>query len=172
MEDRPLILTLQLSEEAFRFFDSLRQQHFPPERNFLSAHLTLFHHLPANENAVREEIRSLSNQQTTIQLSVTNVVSIGNGVAFKIESSLLQQIHRDLQMKWQHWLIPQDKQKLWPHITVQNKTTAAVAAKTLDLLKQNFQPFTAYGIGLNLWSYEGGPWKFIEAFAFKVNQSF
>ena len=45
----PLILTLKLDQASFTRLDALRQAHFPPERNWLSAHLTLFHHLPGDQ---------------------------------------------------------------------------------------------------------------------------
>ncbi|RYZ30398.1 MAG: 2'-5' RNA ligase family protein [Chitinophagaceae bacterium] len=167
----PLILTLQLNEEAFNYFNSLRQQYFPPERNFLSAHLTLFHHLPANETAIEEEINLLATQQTILSLAVIDVVSIGKGVAFKIECSALQKLQSRLQAKWNHCLTPQDKQKIWPHVTVQNKTTPAIASQTLEKLKAGFHPFTAFGTGFSLWEYEGGPWRFVKTFPFQNESS-
>ena len=42
----PLIVTALLDEAAQQRFDRLRRSHFPPERNHLDAHLTLFHRLP------------------------------------------------------------------------------------------------------------------------------
>lgn len=50
----PLIVTLGLDADAAAFFDALRRAHFPTERSFLPAHLTLFHRLPA---AALPEIR-------------------------------------------------------------------------------------------------------------------
>jgi hypothetical protein len=46
---QPLILTLALDGEAFAFFDGLRRAHFPPERNVVPAHVTLFHALPGEQ---------------------------------------------------------------------------------------------------------------------------
>lgn len=172
MEASPLILTLALNEEAFAFFDSLRKKYFPPERNFLQAHLTLFHHLPAHEESIEETIFRCTSAQPILSLDVTDVVSIGKGVAYKIECHDLVQLHKQLQYKWQAWLTPQDKQKLWPHVTVQNKTSPAIAKETLEVLKESFQPFTAYGTGLTLWSYEGGPWQFLKTFPFQNASSF
>ena len=43
---QPLILTAQIPETFLARFDRLRQIHFPPDRNFLRAHLTMFHRLP------------------------------------------------------------------------------------------------------------------------------
>ena len=169
MEASPLILTLALNEEASAFFNSLRKKYFPPERNFLQAHLTLFHHLPPTESTVWDDIKTSANQCAVLEAAITDVVSIGKGVAYKIECLPLLQLHRTLQQKWQQWLTPQDKQKLWPHVTVQNKATPAIVKHTLEKLKESFQPFTAYGTGLSLWRYEGGPWKFIETFPFQTN---
>ena len=46
MSEAPLILTLRFDGEAFARLDDLRRAHFPPERNQIPAHLTLFHALP------------------------------------------------------------------------------------------------------------------------------
>ena len=42
----PIIVTALLGDEDFAYLDGLRREHLPPERNRLSAHLTMFHHLP------------------------------------------------------------------------------------------------------------------------------
>ena len=172
MEASPLILTLALNEEAFSFFNLLRQKYFPAERNFLKAHLTLFHHLPPNEKIVEEAILSCASLQPIFSLPVVDVVSIGKGVAYKLESLPLQQLHKTLQEKWRHFLTPQDGQKLWPHVTVQNKVAPAIAKETLAELKFSFKPFTAYGLGLSVWRYEGGPWTFIKTYPFKTGSGF
>lgn len=125
--DAPLILTLALNAEAEDFFNGLRQQHFPPERNFLNAHLTLFHHLPPHEPQVLEDVETCGAQQSQIPLQVMGIVNIGRGVAYKLESPVLQHLHKGLQQQWQPWLTAQDKQKLWPHITIQNKVAPPVA---------------------------------------------
>ncbi|MET0191643.1 MAG: 2'-5' RNA ligase family protein, partial [Pseudonocardia sediminis] len=51
MADRPLILTALLEESAQEHFDDLRRRHFPSDRNHLAAHLTLFHHLPGDQES-------------------------------------------------------------------------------------------------------------------------
>lgn len=45
-------------------------------------------------------------------MDVAEVRSIGNGVAFKIQSDTLMQLHADLQAKFKPFLIPQDQQRL------------------------------------------------------------
>src|SRR6478736_2886397 len=43
--DRTFILTAELDPASFDWLDGLRRVHFPPARNLLPAHLTLFHRL-------------------------------------------------------------------------------------------------------------------------------
>jgi hypothetical protein len=167
MPDAPLILTLKLDTQTQQYFDDLRRQHFPPERNYLDAHLTLFHHLPAHELQLITDIEIAAQTYPKLQLGVTEIKSIGNGVAFKIECPKLLQLHLYLQKQWVQWLIPQDRQKLWPHVTVQNKVDPAQAMLLKSRLEQNFKPFEATGNGLSLFEYRGGPWKFIRNFEFR-----
>jgi 2'-5' RNA ligase len=166
MTDAPLILTLALDTESQQFFNLLRKLHFPSERNYLDAHLTLFHHLPQGEDAIIQTIENYTKQYQKMQIQVTGLRSIGNGVAFSMESSQLQQMHKQLQNDWQPWLIPQDRQKLWPHITIQNKVKPEEAKKLKETLEQGFEPFSVTGVGLNLFEYLGGPWKFVKEYEF------
>ena len=165
--EHPLVLTLTLDDSAFRFFNALRRQHFPPERNHLDAHLTLFHHLPGAEaEAIIQALEEVSRQEASINLSVSEVRLLGKGVAYRLESKPLQQLHRRLQKEWHHWLTAQDQQKLWPHITVQNKVSVCEAKTLHEQLSQGFEPFAATGIGLHLWEYRGGPWQSWRKFEF------
>ena len=161
----PLILTVSIDEQSFEYFNALRQQYFPPKLNYLSAHLTLFHALP-NDAAIIDTVKITAQTQAAFPLLITTPVSIGRGVAFKIESEELLKLNKQLQQTWQPILTPQDKQKLWPHITVQNKVTPHEATMLLAELKQDFTPFTAVATGLQLWEYLDGPWKLLDAFPF------
>lgn len=165
-EELPLIVTIKLDEKSFNYFNALRQRRFPPAINYLAAHLTLFHHLPPNETAIVDDLNEWSKATSPLQLNVTEVASIGKGVAYKIDCPLLLQLHKQMQRQWQPWLTPQDKQKLWPHITVQNKVSVAEAKETLGLLQDSFRPFVATGLGFQLWSYEDGPWQWIKDYPF------
>lgn len=162
----PLIVTLQLAKDSFTYFNTLRQQYFPPAINYLSAHLTLFHHLPSDEPVVIEDLEEWCKKTLPLSLHVTELKSIGKGVAYKIDCLLLLQLHKRLQEKWQPWLTPQDKQKLWPHITVQNKVPAAEAQQTWRTLQAAFQPFKATGTGLCLWFHEGDPLEVYQRLSF------
>lgn len=164
----PLILTLTLDADSQQFFNELRQQHFPPERNFLAAHVTLFHHLPGTEYAaVTDYLTEVAAAQAPLALTVTGLRFLGRGVAYSLENAELRGLHRALQTRWQAHLTPQDQQKLNPHVTVQNKVDPAVARALHAELATGFAPFEAVGTGLQLWAYRGGPWEALQTFAFE-----
>ncbi len=158
------ILTLRLDQESQAFFDALRKKHFPVERNYLRAHLTLFHKLPdsAYTFAVLGEIA-----HEPFDLQVTGLRHLGAGVAYQIESDALQHLHQALRAAFARDLIPQDKQRFMPHITVQNKVTAAASKELFKELSESFTPFTARATGMDLWIYRGGPWEHKEGFTFE-----
>ena len=164
----PLVLTLILDADAAGFFNQLRHQHFPAEKNYVDAHLTLFHQLPGSAaDRIIAGLEEVSTRYGPLSLSVAEVRLLGKGVAYRIESPILEQLHRQLQKQWKPYLTAQDQQKLWPHVTVQNKVPPE-AAKTLhQQLSSTFEPFVATGRGLHLWEYTGGPWRSLQEFAFR-----
>ncbi|GAA4380457.1 2'-5' RNA ligase family protein [Hymenobacter koreensis] len=164
----PLILTLTLNAEAQAYFDALRRQHFPPERNYLDAHLTLFHHLPGDQlPALSHQLTELCQAQPPLLLQVNGLLFMGQGVAYKLESAALENMHRMLQQSWWPLLTPQDQQRRRPHVTVQNKVRPEVARTLHQQLTETFLPFEAQGIGLRLWAYRGGPWELLRTFSFQ-----
>lgn len=162
----PLILTLSINEEAALFFNKQRQQYFPASINYMQAHLTLFHHLLLPVDEIIAQIHPFAAEFFSFDIQVTDVVSLGKGVAYKLESKDLQLIHYRFQQLWKPLLKPQDLQKLWPHITVQNKVTPQQSKDLLAQLKIMFQPFTIHATGLSIWEYLNGPWKFIQTITF------
>ncbi|MBD2747736.1 2'-5' RNA ligase family protein [Microvirga sp. BT688] len=163
----PLILTLQLDERAFAFFDEQRRRYFPKERNFIPAHLTLFHALPGEHLAeIQHDTEAAISGQEPFALDVTGLRSLGRGVAYKLESSELSELRRHLALTWNDWLKPQDRQNHNPHVTVQNKVDPTQARALLEDLADGFQPFEVIGMGLDLWWYRGGPWEKVRSFPF------
>jgi 2'-5' RNA ligase len=156
----PLILTLRLDEHSFAFFNEQRRRYFPPERNFIPAHLTLFHHLPGESlTTIQQDITACVMPQQPFSLDVTGLRSLGRGVAYVLQSEELTAMRRRLALQWNDWLKPQDRQKHQPHVTVQNKVHPTDARRLLDELTAGFQPFHATGIGLDQWWYRAGPWE-------------
>lgn len=164
----PLILTLHLDDASFQYFNLLRKAHFPPERNFIDAHLTLFHHLPDTPE-LRMQVAEAAANQEAFWLEVTGLRSLGAGVAYRLSCPPLQAWHRQLQQLWQQQLTAQDRQPLQPHVTVQNKVAPSVARQLLQQLEAGFTPFQAQAAGLQLWAYMGGPWQLLQAHLFALS---
>lgn len=157
---QPLILTLEMDDRSQERFDRLRERHFPRERNYLSAHLTLFHKLPGEHQAViSAELQDLCLHQTPFALKATGLRFLGRGVAYELSSPGLSALRRDLARKWRPWLGAQDHQGFKAHVTVQNKVPPGRARALHEQLQATFSPFEVEALGLSLWRYLDGPWE-------------
>ena len=167
MEAAPLILTLALEAAAQARFDALRAQHFPPERNQVPAHVTLFHALPGTEEAaITAELARRCASIAPFAVKVAGLRSLGRGVAYVLQGAALVQVRTGLAQTWAPWLGRQDSQGYRPHLTVQNKADPASARTLLAALQSGFSPFEVEATGLLLWHYRGGPWEEAGRFAF------
>ena len=156
----PLILTLRMDDLSQQGFDRLREEHFPRARNFIPAHLTLFHKLPGDrEREISQALEDLCRQQTPFSLTATGLIFMGRGVGYRLESPALQGLRRRLADEWWPWLGAQDRQGFRPHVTVQNKVTPDEARVLHRRLEETFAPFEVGAEGLLLWRYRGGPWE-------------
>jgi hypothetical protein len=163
----PLIVTLEMDEPVFALFDAERRRSFPPARNFIPAHITLFHHLPGRERpAIARDLQRAASLQRPMTLDVTGVRFLGRGVAYTIQSAKVDHLRRSLAELWAPWLVAQDRGKPRLHVTVQNKVEPEVARALHDALARAFVPFSFIATGLHLWAYRGGPWASIELFRF------
>lgn len=164
----PLIVTLVLAEDDQARFDALRATHFPPERNHLQAHVTMFHALPGEQEAqVRADLDEVADREA-YAVRVTRVRSLGKGVAYDLRAPELDHDHRELAQRWDPWLTPQDRQRLSAHVTVQNKVTPEAARLLLERLAAGFVPYDVQATGLALWRYLGGPWEPLQVSAFRA----
>lgn len=167
VNDDPLVLTLRMDAASQERFDGLRRAHFPPERNYLSAHLTLFHHLPGDRrDRVVETVEETCRAREPMILRASGLIFLGRGVAYRLESPELEALRRRLAAEWEPWLTAQDRQKLRPHVTVQNKVAPVRARALLDELQAGFSRFEVVGEGLALWRYVGGPWEPVGVYQF------
>jgi 2'-5' RNA ligase len=163
----PFILTLKLDEVSFKTFNALRQVYFPPLRNFIPAHLTLFHALPGEaEQRLCEDLGEICAQTAALQISFPGVRFLGRGVAIEAESPGLIELRNKLAKGWSGLLVPQDRQGYRPHVTIQNKVEVEEARQLFGKLSEEWQPIAGSGDGLLLWRYRGGPWEFAKEFWF------
>ena len=157
-EALPLIVSADLDPGAMAFLDGLRRAHFPPERNHLAAHLTLFHHLPGEElDRIRADLEAVA--AGPVEAVLDRVLKLGRGVAFGVASPGLVALRRELAGRWAPWLTPQDRGWGRPHVTVQNKVTPAAAAALHAELEAAHVPRPTHVEALRLWRYLGGPWE-------------
>ncbi|MUL39424.1 2'-5' RNA ligase family protein [Gloeocapsopsis dulcis] len=164
----PLILTLKLDRITFDFFNELRQQHFPSERNFLPAHITLFHALPGeHELSIQQSLQNLCTHTPSLPLLFPKPRFLGRGVAIEVSCSELIQLRQQLAATWNMWLSKQDQQRYQPHVTIQNKVTSDEARQLYNELVSSWNSVNGYGEGLLLWYYKGGPWELAGEFIFK-----
>jgi len=169
LDYRPLILTAKMEARAYHYFQGLRDRHFPPERNIVPAHVTLFHHLPGTEmGPVVDRLKNLARGTRAPRVEVTGLRSLGRGVAYDLRSPVLEDIRAELAHAWDTLLIPQDRQGFRPHVTVQNKVRGEEAKATLAELSRDFVPWSFIADGLLLWRYLDGPWEPVSETRFKL----
>ena len=160
------ILTLRFDLYSQQHFENMRQLYFPPERNLVPAHLTLFHSLPLTKET-RTVVGSKAASTAMFPVAVTGLRSLGRGVAYTLGAPELAILHQSLSHSFTEFLTPQDKQKFQPHVVIQNKATSEQAKALLARLQPAFQAFTVEAQGLDLWHYRNGPWALTQQFHFK-----
>ncbi|MBE1529444.1 hypothetical protein GGC65_003900 [Sphingopyxis sp. OAS728] len=141
-------------------FNNLRAAHFPPDRNHLPAHITLFHQLPPScLGELDGLLRRISADTPPPAASLREIYSLGGGVAFRIESPDLLAIREQIADHFTGMLTAQDQGTPRLHITVQNKVAPAEARALIAELAENFHPRPLSIVGLAAHHYRGGPWE-------------
>ncbi|MGB3723636.1 MAG: 2'-5' RNA ligase family protein [Pacificimonas sp.] len=164
----PIIMTAMLDKHAFQRLDALRQAHFPPERNYLRAHLTMFHHLPGTQAAeIAMEAKDSARHEAPMSARAERLHFMGRGSSVIIECEPLKEFRARLAEMWRHHLIPQDSQGWRPHVTIQNKVNAKAAKALYQRLNADFAPWSATVEGISLWWYRGGPWEKLRDIRFR-----
>lgn len=144
----------------------MRRAHFPPDRNIVPAHVSLFHALPgAQLPQVLDDVRAAA-QRPVFAVGVTGVRSLGRGTALVLDSPELLALRGELARRWEPWLTSQDAQRYSPHVTVQNKVEPAQAQALVAQLAAGFTPWDMTASGVAVWRYVGGPWEPVQTVAF------
>lgn len=163
----PFIVTAELPPEILSWADGLRQQHFPPERNWLKAHVTLFH---AFAPSLREELRgvlaAMAGEFAPPAARLDGLMNLGRGTAIAITSPALLAIREHIAAHFHGALTAQDAHEPRLHITIQNKVLPD-AARALQRMLADAVParqFRFPGLGLKLycnphWEPQG-VWRF------------
>ena len=166
--DAPLIMTAQLPQDLHAWATGLRTAHFPPERNHLAAHVTLFHALPGFcEAEVIQHVRQLAKEFAPVEARIVGVMSLGGGTAIGLESEGILRLRAMLAEHFHGLLTDQDAGGKRLHITVQNKVSRNEAkALQAELAPQVEERAFAFR-GLGIHRYEGGPWALVDDVNFR-----
>ena len=89
----------------------------------------------------------------------SGLMSLGRGVAYRIDAPELVAIRTRLADAFTGMLTPQDAGGWRPHVTIQNKVAPPVAKVLLASLSQGFVAREVEIAGLGAWWYRGGPWE-------------
>jgi hypothetical protein len=167
MKVAPIIVSALFGDVDHAWLDGLRRAHFPPERNQIAAHLTMFHHLSPDVEAELNGRLAGYAAGSAPQAMLAGVMDLGAGTALRVASEELEAIRADLADAFRTLLTPQDRAGWRPHVTIQNKVTTAESRKLQADLKATFQPRPLRIKGLASWRYMGGPWEPIRRFSFR-----
>jgi hypothetical protein len=161
-----LIVTAEIGQPDLGWLEGLRRAHYPPERNRVAAHLTMFRALPPSaEPEARSRLAALAKGKRP-NATIDGLMDLGGGVAFRVVSSDLDRIRSELSEDFHGLLSAQDIG--WrPHVTIQNKVAPKVARALKASLERDFRarPLAISGLGLH--RYLGGPWEQIAIYPFR-----
>jgi hypothetical protein len=169
---QPFILTAVLPGDLQSFAEGLRAQHFPPERNHLHAHVTLFHAFaPSLLEELTRFLPRIAAEFAPPEGAVKGVLDLGRGTAIALEAPQLVALRAVIAEHFRGSLTPQDLHEPRPHVTIQNKVTKEEARALQASLPPVLAPWIAKGRfafpALALHRYLGGPWEHLKTCAFR-----
>jgi hypothetical protein len=167
MTAAPLIVTALFGDGDNGWLQELRRAHYPPERNRVPAHLTLFRQLPPSVE--RELSQRLAGYAATPAppAAIVGVMDLGEGTALRVESEGLEDMRYDLALALRGLLSAQDRGPWTPHVTIQNKVEPREARRLQARLRATFEPRPLAIKGLALWRYLDGPWEAVRSWTFR-----
>lgn len=167
MSNDPIIVTATFGDGDNGWLQELRRVHYPPERNRVPAHLTLFHHLPPSVEAELSRRLATYTAMPAPRAVIAGVIDLGQGTAFRVASEELEDIRYDLREAFHGLLTPQDAAPWRPHVTIQNKVEPREARRLRETLAATFEPRPLSIKGLASWRYQGGSWAPIRSYVFR-----
>jgi hypothetical protein len=164
----PLIVTALLPRDQAAWATQLRDRHFPPERNYLDAHVTLFHAIPPScEGETTRMLARAGADTAPVSGELKGIMSLGRGTALKLSSPQMLALRDEFADLLHGMLSAQDQHRPRLHVTIQNKVTAAEAKALQTELAQIVEPRPFRFRGLGLYHYRGGPWERVREYPFR-----
>ena len=165
---RPFIVTAALPPDIHNWAEGLRRAHYPPERNHLHAHVTLFHAFaPSLLDELRDYLPGVTREFAAPAATVSGLLDLGTGTAIALDSEPLLALRGLIAEHFHGSLTASDLYEPRPHITIQNKVTRAQvralqAALGPTIIRRSFA-FPA----LELHLYRDGPWELVKRMPFR-----
>lgn len=163
----PFIVTAELPADVFSWANGLRTEHFPQERNWLKAHVTLFHSFsPSLSDELPRVLARLAQTYARPAAEVTGLMDLGGGTALAIRSPGMLAIREQIAEHFWNMLTNQDRGGKRLHITIQNKVAREAALELQARLRPGLRTPAFEFTGLGLHRYlgphweEAGVWKF------------
>lgn len=122
-----LIVTAQLPHGLFSRLEGLRRAHYPPARNHVPAHVTLFHALPPSSLGEVRGLLARAARGAPPAAQTRGVFDMGRGTGIAIASPALADLREELGHALHGLLSAQDQGTLRFHVTVQAKVDRAEA---------------------------------------------
>jgi 2'-5' RNA ligase len=167
----PLILTFKLDSDSQQRLDRWRGAHFPKDRNFLKAHLTIYHQLPGQMlKGIQESLTTFVKSHAVIPLRFDRLMMRQGFVGVGVTSEEMLIYKSELNALFHADLRAQDRQPYRPHVTVTNKGSPREAENVFRQLEAEFEPWDGQILALELYHYRGGPWELADIFEFSGDQ--
>ncbi|MFM5885774.1 MAG: 2'-5' RNA ligase family protein [Novosphingobium sp.] len=150
----PFIVTAEMPGDVQAWADRLRRAHFPPERNHLAAHVTLFHSFaPSLREELPRYLATLAGEFAPPEAMVAGLMDLGGGTAIALRSEAMMALRNRIAETFWDMLTAQDRGGKKLHITVQNKVPRAAAVALRQELAPTLEPrrFAFTGLGLHLY---------------------
>jgi hypothetical protein len=167
-ECAPLIVTAELPADLHAWANALRRAHYPPERNQVDAHVTLFHGLPPScEDELQGLLAAAARDHAPVSARLEGVMALGGGTALRIASPAMLALRRDIAGRLHGLLTAQDEAAPRLHVTLQNKVSAKEARALQIQLSAQIAAREFRFSGLALHRYRGGPWEAVKRWSFR-----
>ena len=150
----PFIVTAELPRDVLSWADRLRREYYPPERNKLAAHVTLFHSFaPSLREELRRVLKGLASEFAPPAAAIDSLMPLGTGTALAIHSPGMLAIRERIAEHFHGALTAQDSHAPRLHITIHNKVTPQAAKALQAELSATLEPrvFAFAGLGLHLY---------------------
>ncbi len=164
----PFIVTAELPVNLASWATQLRAEHFPPERNHLKAHVTLFHALPPSaQGEVKRALAQEAAENAPVPAMLEGIMPLGKGTALKLASPGMLELWDRLADRFHGLLTPQDEHRPQLHVTIQNKVTIEEVKALQRQLGPLIEPRAFNFVGLGLHIYRRGPWESVRSYSFR-----